>query len=95
MGCWLWVVGRIVYLTVKPKPTTDNLQPATTKQKVKDGNRHIPPFTFLYYLELLEEIIALVIHEDKGREILYANLPYSLHTELRILHALDALDIAG
>ena len=45
-------------------------------------------------LQGLEEVITLVVHEDEGGEVLYLNLPYSLHTELRILYALDALDTA-
>ena len=43
-------------------------------------------------LELLEEVVALVVYEDECREVLYGNLPDSLHAELRILYALDALD---
>ena len=45
------------------------------------------------WLNLLEEVIALIINEDECREVLYFNLPDSLHTELGILNALDALDI--
>ena len=45
-------------------------------------------------LQGLEEVITLVVHEDEGGEVLHLNLPYSLHTELRILYALDALDTA-
>jgi len=45
-------------------------------------------------LQLLEEVVALVIYEDECREVLYGNLPDSLHTELWILYALDALDRA-
>ena len=43
-------------------------------------------------LNLLEEVVALVIYEDECREVFYCNLPDSLHTELRVLYALDALD---
>ena len=43
-------------------------------------------------LQLLEEVIAFIIYEDECREVFYGNLPDSLHTELRILYALDALD---
>ena len=43
--------------------------------------------------ELLEEVVALVVHEDECREVLYADLPDCLHAELRILDALDALDV--
>ena len=44
-------------------------------------------------LDLLEEIISLVINQDKCREIFHFNLPDSFHTQLRIFHTLDALDI--
>ena len=43
-------------------------------------------------LQLLEEVVALVIYEDECREVLYGNLPDSLHTELWVLYALNALD---
>ena len=43
-------------------------------------------------LQLLEEVVALVVYEDECREVLYGNLPDSLHTELWVLYALDALD---
>ena len=43
-------------------------------------------------LQLLEEVVALVVYEDECREVLYGNLPDSLHAELRILYALDAFD---
>ena len=45
-------------------------------------------------LQLLEEVVALVIHEDEGREVLNGNLPDSLHAELWVFYALDALDAA-
>ena len=44
--------------------------------------------------QLLEEVVALVIHQDKGGEILDGYLPDGLHTQLGILHTLDALDAA-
>ena len=43
-------------------------------------------------LQLFEEVVALVIYEDECREVFYCNLPDSLHTELGVLYALDALD---
>ena len=43
-------------------------------------------------LELLEEVVALVIHEDEGGEVLNGNLPDSFHAKFGILHTLDALD---
>ncbi len=44
VGCGFWVVGIIVYLTIKP--TTHNQQPTTKNKKAKGRNRHIPPFAF-------------------------------------------------
>lgn len=44
-------------------------------------------------LDLLEEVIALVIYQDKRGEVLYLDLPDRFHTQFRIFHALDALDI--
>ena len=45
------------------------------------------------WLNLFEEVIALVINEDECREVLYLDFPDSLHAELGVLHALDALDV--
>ena len=45
-------------------------------------------------LQLLEEVVALVIDEDEGGEVLDLDLPDGLHAEFGILHALDALDAA-
>ena len=44
-------------------------------------------------LDLLEEVITLVIYQDKRGEVLYLDLPDRFHTQFRIFHALDALDI--
>ena len=46
------------------------------------------------WLELLEEVIALVIDEDECWEVLNLNLPDSFHAELWVLNTLDALDAA-
>lgn len=90
VGFWLLVVGIIVYLTIKP--TTNNRQP---KKKNEGQKQTHSALRFLSYLELLKEIITLVIHKNESREILYTDFPNSLHTELWIFHAFDALDIAG
>ena len=87
VGFWLWV---LLFKTNNPQPTTDN-----QKQKNEGQKQTHSALRFLSYLELLKEIITLVIHKNEGREILYADFPYSLHTELWIFHAFDALDIAG
>ena len=44
--------------------------------------------------QLLEEVVALVIHQDKGGEVLHGDFPDGLHTQFGIFHALDALDAA-
>ena len=44
-------------------------------------------------LNLLEEVVALVVYEDKGGEVFYFNLPDSFHSEFGIFYALDALDV--
>lgn len=41
---------------------------------------------------MLEEIIALVVDEDEGGEVLDFDLPDSLHTEFGILEELNILD---
>ena len=43
-------------------------------------------------LDLLEEVVAFVVHEDEGREVLHFDFPYGFHAQFRIFHALDALD---
>ena len=43
-------------------------------------------------LQLLEEVVALVIDEDEGGEVLHRDLPDGLHTEFGIGHAVDARD---
>ena len=43
--------------------------------------------------QLLEEVVALIVHEDECREVLHFDLPDSLHTQFGVLHALDGLDI--
>ena len=45
------------------------------------------------WLDLLEEVVALVINEDECREVLNMDFPDCLHSEFRVLYALDALDI--
>ena len=44
-------------------------------------------------LQLLEEIVTLVVNQDKCREVNHLDLPDSLHTQLRIFNTLDALDV--
>ena len=44
-------------------------------------------------LKLLEEVIALVVNQDEGGEVLYLNLPDGFHAQFGILYALDGLDV--
>ena len=46
-----------------------------------------------FLLDLSEEVVTLIIDEDKCREVLNFNFPDSFHTEFGIFHALDALDV--
>src|ERR1700686_1005937 len=43
-------------------------------------------------IQLLEEIIALVVDDDEGREILDLDAPDRFHAEFGIFHHLDLLD---
>ena len=46
-----------------------------------------------FLLDLSEEVVTLIIDEDKCREVLNFNFPDSFHAEFGIFHALDALDV--
>ena len=46
----------------------------------------------LLVLDLLEEIVAFIIDENKRREIFHFDFPDRLHPQFRIRHALKALD---
>lgn len=46
----------------------------------------------LFILDLLEEVVAFVIHQDKRREVLHFNFPDRFHSQFRIRHALQTLD---
>ena len=39
-----------------------------------------------------EEVVALVVDDDEGREVLDLDLPDRLHAELGVLQHLDGLD---
>jgi hypothetical protein len=43
--------------------------------------------------ELLKEVVPLVVHEDKGREVFYLDLPHRFHAQFRVVDAFDLLDI--
>src|SRR3979409_693176 len=43
-------------------------------------------------IQLLEKIVALVVDDDEGGEILHLDAPDRLHAELGIFHGLDLLD---
>ena len=44
-------------------------------------------------LQLLEEVVTLVVHQDEGREVLNLYLPDGFHAQFGILYALDGLDV--
>src|SRR5512141_736344 len=43
--------------------------------------------------ERLEEIVALVVHQDVGREVLHLDEPDGFHAQLREVEALDLADV--
>src|SRR6185312_17298348 len=43
-------------------------------------------------IQFLEEVVALVVDDDEGREILDLDAPDRLHAEFGIFHHLDLLD---
>ena len=45
-----------------------------------------------FLFDLSEEVVTLVINEDKCREIFNFNLPNGFHAEFGIFHTLDVLD---
>ena len=82
-GGWGWVVGRakhrhgdLVTLFFFKRNEVFNLQ-----------NR-----ASCAGLQLLEEVVALVVHKDEGWEVLHLNLPDGFHAQFWIFHTLDALD---
>ena len=47
------------------------------------------------WFELREEVVALVIDEDEGREVNDIDFPDGFHAEFRIFDARDGLDVVG
>ena len=45
------------------------------------------------WLQLFEEVVAFVVDQNEGWEVLNLNLPNGLHTEFGVLHALNALNV--
>src|SRR6185312_5307957 len=50
-----------------------------------------PGMTALTQIQFLEKIIALVVDDNEGGEILHLDAPDRLHAEFRIFQALDFL----
>src|SRR5512140_68434 len=50
------------------------------------------PARALTEVQFLEEVVALVVDHDEGREILDLDAPDRFHAELGIFHHLDLLD---
>lgn len=44
-------------------------------------------------LQLFEEVVAFVIDENEGWEVLNLNLPNGFHSEFGVLNALNALNV--
>ncbi len=44
-------------------------------------------------LQLFEKIIALVVCQDKGREVLHLDFPDRLHAQFRVVYALHLCDV--
>lgn len=44
-------------------------------------------------LDLLEEVVALVVHKDESREVLDLYFPDSFHAKFGVFHTLNALDV--
>ena len=42
---------------------------------------------------MLEEVVALVIHENECREVLHTDFPDCLHSEFRVFDTFYALDV--
>ena len=43
--------------------------------------------------DLLEEVIALVVHQDECGEVFYFDLPDGFHAQFGELYAFDVLDV--
>ena len=54
--------------------------------------RAVGVVTGVLQADFLEEIVALVVHEDEGGEVHDADFPHGFHAQLGILNTLDALD---
>src|SRR5438045_9081196 len=52
----------------------------------------LPNKARLSQIQLLEEVVALVVDDDEGREIHDLNAPDRFHAEFGIFHHLDLLD---
>ena len=44
-------------------------------------------------LELFEEVVSLVIHENEGGEVLHLYLPNGLHAEFGVFNTFNRLDV--
>src|SRR6476620_3087062 len=62
---------------------------AAGQQAGREGN--LPAFPFSN-LQLAEEVVALVVGDDEGREVLDLDAPDRFHAELRVLQHLDLPD---
>ena len=44
-------------------------------------------------LDLLEEVVALIVYENKGGEAFHLDFPDGFHAQFGIFHAFDGLDV--
>src|SRR5512143_3221465 len=58
-----------------------------------NGDRTQIGYELALRLQLLEEVVALVVDQDEGREIHDLDRPDRLHPQLRVLEDLDLLDV--
>ena len=82
-------------------PREDRIRSAliSAKKKVRSHGPHLPISDYNYrpilstadrpWLELLEEVVALIIDEYECREVFNADFPHSFHTEFWVFYAFD------
>ena len=60
------------------------------------GGKAIPGLLFAARaagLDLLEEVVALVVHENEGGEVFHLDFPNGFHAQFGIFHAFDRLNV--
>lgn len=75
---------------VKNRYKQKNPQPFPAGDSIKSI---VQLFASATRLQLLEEVVAFVIHENEGWEVLNLNFPNGFHSEFGVLNALNALNV--